>query len=148
MNTATTSTITGGCLCGGVRYECDDAPDRAVCCHCGTCQKHASGPMMQLFFVRAEEFRIVKGEVRTFESSETGRREFCQNCGTPIAFRRSTRTEIVSVMGGSLDDPSVFLPRHHVWTTSDQAWFHEEGIPSHKERLPEEALKELFSFES
>ena len=142
------STITGGCLCGSVRYESDDAPDRGICCHCGTCQKHASGPMMQLFYVRSENFRIVKGDVRTFESSETGRRDFCPSCGTPIAFRRSTRPEIVSVMGGSLDDPSLFKPLHHIWTVSDQAWFHEGGIPSHKERFSEDALKELISFDS
>ena len=143
-----TSTITGGCLCGAVRYESDDPPSRGLCCHCDVCQKQASGPMMQLFFVRAENFHIVKGEVRTFASSETGRREFCPSCGTPIAFRRSTRPEIISVTGGSLDDPSLFRASHHTWTSDDQAWFHEEGVPAHEERVPQDVLKELLSFDS
>ena len=103
--------------------------------------------MMQLFFVRADKFRITQGEVRTFESSETGRRDFCPSCGTPIAFRRSTRPEIVTVMGGSLDDPALFRPLHHIWSSDDQAWFHQEGVPAHDGRIPEVALKELFSFE-
>ncbi len=139
--------VTGGCLCGAVRYECDDSPDRAFCCHCSTCQKHASGPMMELFFVPADKFRIVSGKVKTYDSSETGRRNFCPTCGTPIAFHRSTRPEVVSVMGGSLDNPSLFRPLHHLWTESDQAWFHEEGIPSHEKHFPEYALRDLLTFE-
>jgi len=47
MNT-TTRPMTGGCLCGAVRYECTDPPDRGFCCHCSVCQKQASGPMMEL----------------------------------------------------------------------------------------------------
>ena len=143
-----TSTITGGCLCGAVRYESDDPPSRGLCCHCDVCQKQASGPIMQLFFVRADKFRIVKGEVKSFASSETGRREFCPSCGTPIAFRRSTRPEIISVMGGSLDDPSLFRASHHTWTSDDQGWFHEGDVPIHEERLPPEALKELLAFDN
>jgi hypothetical protein len=143
-----TLTITGGCLCGAVRYESDDPPSRGLCCHCDVCQKQASGPMMQLFFVRAEKFRIVKGEAQTFASSETGRRDFCASCCTPIAFRRSTRPEIISVMGGSLDDPSLFRASYHTWTSDDRAWFHEGDVLMHEERLPQEALKKLLAFDN
>ena len=103
--------------------------------------------MMQLFFVRADKFRIVEGEVGTFATSETGHRDFCPSCGTPIAFRRLTRPEIISVTGGSLDDPSLFRARHHTWAADDQTWFHEEGVPVHETRVPEDALKELLSFD-
>ncbi len=29
--------ITGGCLCGSVRYRSANPPDRSTLCHCSTC---------------------------------------------------------------------------------------------------------------
>ena len=37
-----TDTITGGCLCGAVRYECSAELSKIIACHCTDCQK-ASG---------------------------------------------------------------------------------------------------------
>jgi len=34
--------ITGGCLCGAIRYSVSQAPDKVIACHCTHCQK-ASG---------------------------------------------------------------------------------------------------------
>ena len=31
--------LTGGCLCGSVRYECDATPLGTAVCHCTHCQK-------------------------------------------------------------------------------------------------------------
>ena len=31
--------ITGGCLCGGVRYKATRASENMVACHCGQCRK-------------------------------------------------------------------------------------------------------------
>jgi hypothetical protein len=32
--------VTGGCLCGVVRYESTAPPDRGTYCHCTMCQKN------------------------------------------------------------------------------------------------------------
>ncbi len=34
-----TTLITGGCLCGAVRYEPSEPPIRTTICHCRMCQK-------------------------------------------------------------------------------------------------------------
>ena len=36
----TSPAVTGGCLCGRVRYEADEAPSRTHYCHCRMCQRH------------------------------------------------------------------------------------------------------------
>ena len=32
--------ITGGCVCGKVRFEADGEPDRVGICHCLDCRKY------------------------------------------------------------------------------------------------------------
>ncbi len=34
-----TMPITGGCLCGAVRYEANELPSKGVVCHCHVCQR-------------------------------------------------------------------------------------------------------------
>ena len=36
------SEIVGGCLCGNIRYCCDEEPMLVGVCHCKNCQKQTS----------------------------------------------------------------------------------------------------------
>ena len=38
-------TITGGCLCGQVRYQVETEPLWICHCHCGMCRKHTGAPL-------------------------------------------------------------------------------------------------------
>src|SRR5262245_18585152 len=35
--------VTGGCLCGAVRYESKEPPTEGYYCHCTMCRKHYGG---------------------------------------------------------------------------------------------------------
>ena len=37
------SDFSGGCACGGVRYDCSSAPAAMVNCHCRDCQRAGGG---------------------------------------------------------------------------------------------------------
>ena len=78
-------TITGGCLCGRVRYESSGAPLFGVVCHCRDCQR-ASGaghvPVMGVW----KSTLSVNGETSSHAvvggSGKLAVRHFCPNCGS------------------------------------------------------------------
>ena len=61
-----TMPITGGCLCGAVRYESSEQPSDSNYCHCGgsrgTCLKSSGAPVTA--------FRFTPGEPRFYKSAE------------------------------------------------------------------------------
>ena len=58
--------ITGGCLCGAVRYECTAEPVMAGHCHCRKCQ-HATGGAKASAFAVPEDSVTVTGELTSFD---------------------------------------------------------------------------------
>ncbi len=118
--------LTGGCQCGGIRYEVTGAPQQLVVCHCADCQQQSGSAFGMTLVVKEEDFRITEGEVKTFEStSDAGRAKlgaFCPDCGTRIYHKPEWRKGRVSVKPGTLDDTSGLKPDIHIWTASKQPW--------------------------
>ncbi len=61
--------ISGGCLCGAVRFRVTAKPVAAYYCHCTMCQKNSGGPFMPSATVPIEAFAFTKGEPKVYESS-------------------------------------------------------------------------------
>ena len=126
--------ITGGCLCGAIRYEADQAPIESGYCHCTMCQKS----MGNLFgvYVRFDpaHFRFLSGELSWYDSSALARRSFCPTCGSPIAYQRDD-VEVLGIFQGTLDHPEAFPPERHIWTDTKIPWV---DIQSH---LPDETTE-------
>lgn len=119
--------ITGGCLCGAVRYECRAEPQFAGHCQCRDCQKHTGTGHSSYLGVPADALSI-SGEIRhydtTAESGSIATRGFCPICGSPILFKTNAVTGSIFLTAGSLDDPSLFEPSVVVFTASAQSWDH------------------------
>ena len=118
--------ITGGCLCGSIRYAVDAEPLSGGFCHCRDCQyRCGGGPAAVVAFPRSA-YRSVKGTPLAYWStSESGvrvARLFCVACGTPISALNEHNPQIIPISVGSLDDPSIFKPVAHIWTQSAQPW--------------------------
>jgi hypothetical protein len=96
--------ITGGCLCGAIRYHANGPPVGGYFCHCAMCQKSYGGLFMASLKFAAGNFSIVAGDVRYYRSSNIAERGFCAVCGSPIAFRYDGLADIW-VLLGSLDRP-------------------------------------------
>ena len=87
--------MTGGCLCGAVRYESTGEPGFALLCHCRDCQRQSGSAFAAGWRVPAAGFRVTQGEpklyVRAADSGNQITRAFCPDCGTMLFLRVSAR---------------------------------------------------------
>ena len=121
-----TTKLTGGCQCGGIRYEMTGAPQKVVVCHCTACQRQSGSAFGMTLIFKEENFGLTKGELKTFASkSDAGRAKlgaFCPECGTRIYHKPEWRKGMVAVKPGTLDDTSMLKPDINIWTGSKQPW--------------------------
>src|SRR5262249_41528802 len=80
------ATLHGTCLCGGVRFEVDETPDRVRFCHCESCKKLAGGGSTANFRAASASIRIVEGGdlVRTYQPADGSAKTFCGACGSNL----------------------------------------------------------------
>ena len=120
-----TTPLSGGCMCGAVRYECAAEPVAAGNCHCRDCQRASGGAGASALAV-PEEALAINGTVKYFDvatdSGGTSSRAFCPECGSRLFAKSTGMPGLISVMAGSLDDPSRFEPGMDVFTSSAQPW--------------------------
>jgi hypothetical protein len=114
--------LSGGCLCGAVRYRCV-APDRpAVYCHCTSCRRAAGAHAVVWFTVPAASFAFTAGQATIFRSSPPVERAFCARCGTQLTYRHQRWAGEIDVTGASLDEPGRVAPAAHIWMQDAAAW--------------------------
>ena len=56
--------VTGGCLCGAVRYESKDPPIQGFYCHCTICQRSYGGLFQATVKFTRSALQFTKGEVK------------------------------------------------------------------------------------
>ena len=126
--------ITGGCLCGAVRYKSTEDAATTATCHCRTCQKGYGGPYTAAVGFRRNTFSITNGKLKFYESSEIARRGFCSECGSPILLDCKPFVpfggEHIFVRIGSLDSPEKYKPEFHYGVEAQLPWIHfDDGLP-------------------
>lgn len=129
----------GGCHCGAVRYEITGEPRRVGLCHCTDCRRSAGAPMVAWAILGEDQFRLLKGEVTAYASSEHGRRRFCPTCGTGLYYTNAATFEgLVDVQLATLDDPDAFAPIEQIQTAERIGWMETaHALPAHA-RFPED----------
>ncbi len=115
--------VTGGCLCGQVRYEFAGKPLWVVHCHCASCRRHTSSSLATFVGVDRARFRFTRGTPRVYASSPGVRRSFCGECGSPIAYEADRVPDEVHLYHGTLDDPGMLPAEAHVHVGERVAWF-------------------------
>ena len=121
--------LTGGCLCGAVRYEARGEPFSSGVCHCRTCQRSNGAPMVAFFSNELADFSLT-GEPLAFRSSDHGVRRFCGACGTQLFFDDARFPDTVDIATVTLDDPNAVPPEFHIWTRSQLDWLKlDDGLP-------------------
>ncbi len=104
-----TMPVTGGCLCGAIRYESTEPPNWVVYCHCRICQQAHGGLYDVGVEFPGEAFRFTKGEATYYQSSPWAKRGFCANCGSPVDHLYVDDADPI-VFIGTLDHPEDWPP--------------------------------------
>jgi hypothetical protein len=118
--------LTGSCNCGAVRYEVDGESKNVVNCHCGLCRKMNGAAFSTYVVVLESDFRLLGGELRSWEVSENSTKFFCAKCGTPI-FNANPKFEGLRILHlGSLDDSLNVAPQVNIYCESQVGWL--DGI--------------------
>ena len=115
--------LTGGCLCGAVRYRITGAPVEALYCHCRMCRRAHGAPVVAWLTVLLDTFAVTAGNPVGYRSSAKAFRHFCGSCGTPLTWREADDPRLVDVSIASFDDPDAAAPTLHLWTDSRTPWF-------------------------
>ena len=117
--------ITGGCLCGRVRYTIIGEPMRSGICHCRNCQRYTGSAFEPLMIFPAASVNI-QGDLRSFgavaDFGNTVYRRFCPNCGSGVVNKGDEASEIIIVLVGTLDDPTVFVPNVEIMCETAWSW--------------------------
>jgi len=118
--------ISGGCLCGAVRYECAEESGGGHC-HCNDCRR-SSGTGHCSHMIVPESGFAVTGEIRFFDKpADSGNmvsRGFCPTCGAALYSTNAGMPGVVFVRASSLDDPEHFRPQMIVYTDRAASWDH------------------------
>jgi hypothetical protein len=104
--------ITGRCLCGAVRYETATPPAWTALCHCESCRRAASAPIVAWMGFAVEDVRW-QGERAFYKSSKIATRGFCPKCGTQMSFESTRWPGELHLYGTSRDDPENYVPDLH-----------------------------------
>ena len=128
MNQSTTNpTLSGGCLCGAIRFETSAEPIFSGNCHCRDCQRSSGSAFTPAIFV-PENTVSVQGTVKFFESkADSGNsisRGFCPNCGSQLFTRLEMLPGILGLRAGTLDAPENYTPTMDIYTASAPPWDH------------------------
>ncbi len=105
--------ITGGCLCGAVRFTATAAPISARACWCHLCQRLGAGGGTVNAAFRTEAVTITGAlgdYAGTADSGNRMHRLFCPKCGTHLFSTAEVRPHLIFIRAGALDDPEVAKP--------------------------------------
>lgn len=128
-STATPEALTGGCLCGAVRYRATPQSREGYYCHCRMCQLAFGNTRAAFLNLRADGVEWLTPPPQLYASSSFARRGFCARCGTPLTFQY-LGSEYIDLAVGSLDDPGAVRPTSHFAVESRiAAWHVDDGLP-------------------
>ncbi len=130
--------LTGGCLCGSVRYETAAPVTEATFCHCRSCRRASGAHSLPWITVARNGLRWQGVAAPTdYRSSPGVTRRFCHRCGTPLAYATDSSPATVDLTIGSLDDPAAFAPTDHIWMEDAVAWDRPtDGLPASTRTRP------------
>ena len=131
--------MSGGCLCGQVRYAAEAEPAFVGVCHCKNCQKQA-GSAFSVVVAIPKAALSIEGTLKTYadrgDSGKAVRRRFCPECGSPIVSEVERMPDLTIIKAGTLDDTSWLKPTMEIFCDSAEPWVQLGGNMQRFARMP------------
>ena len=132
--------LTGGCLCGGVRFEVAKPLVAAGYCHCTRCQRRTGTAASVQARLAPGSLRIVAGEelVTTFQPPDGFGKAYCSACGSALWSRDPADPDTISVRLGAFDADPGIRPSYRQFVSYAVPWepIPDDGLPRYPERRP------------
>lgn len=116
--------VRGSCLCGAVAFEVTLPTLFCAHCHCTMCQRAHGAGYVTWVGVPYSQFRLVSGRenLRVFQSSDHGRRSFCQVCGSSLFCESSHQPAVIDIVLANLHDKIDRDPQAHYYFSDRAEW--------------------------
>ena len=113
--------MTGGCLCGGVRFELEPLLRPVRVCHCSLCRR--SGTLAGAYTAVPRTALVLTSDATLVGYLDANGRErsFCRSCGSTL-FWSAERRETISVSAGALDEPTGLHTERHIHLEDAADW--------------------------
>jgi hypothetical protein len=118
------TTVTGSCLCGGVRFEVTLPFRRSNHCHCSRCRKHSGAFGLTMGRVPRERFQLLAGEelIRVYRPEGGAVKAFCEVCGSSLFGAHWPEGDEISIRLGAVDSDPEIRPQYHSFVDSKAPW--------------------------
>ena len=106
--------MSGGCMCGAVRYDTTGESFSIAHCHCHSCRKQDGAPVVTIAGFRVDQVNF----------SGVGR-AFCEKCGTPLTWEGDYGDlgSIVEFHISTFDNSDALIPTAHLFNPERIQWF-------------------------
>ncbi|GAQ80239.1 hypothetical protein KFL_000490290 [Klebsormidium nitens] len=145
------ASIGGQCLCSAVKFEIHDVEPAIQCyCHCETCRKVRSAPIVPLmlfpidlpygFADKEGKFKVTEGAdlVTSYNHTHTGpRRAFCKRCGSAVF----NCGKWIAIFPSTITSGASFKPECHIHY-EDSIMPMRDGLPKYAQGPESQKLEE------
>jgi hypothetical protein len=132
--------LTGGCLCGAVRFEVTAPLVDALYCHCTRCQRRTGGAASISAITVPGSVRIVSGEelLASYDPADGSSKVFCSACGGGLWAQSPVDPNRKFVRMGTFDTDPEIRPSFRQFTDYAAPWepIPDDGLPRYPERRP------------
>jgi len=145
----------GRCACGHVRYSLISRPMIVHVCHCRWCQRESGAAFAVNALIETDRVATTKGDVTEIlvptESGAGQRFSRCPNCQVTLwtnylGMSDGLGNVVRFIRTGTLDEPDLFPPDVHIFTSTKQPWVNlPRDVPVFEEYF---AIKDIWSPDS
>lgn len=132
--------LTGGCLCGGVRYEVTEPLLDADYCHCTRCQRRTGTSASVSALVAPGSLRVTSGDelIKAYEPPDGFHELFCSQCGSGLFSEHPQETDLFYACLGTFDSDPGVRPSYRQYVAYAAVWepIPEDGLERFSERRP------------
>ncbi|MFD1251770.1 Glutathione-dependent formaldehyde-activating enzyme [Devosia equisanguinis] len=132
------STLRGGCLCGAVGYEVEDAFAAAFYCHCSCCRRATGSAFKPMAAIKTGRLRLTYGAelVLYYGTPPRNHDVHCGTCGSFLYSVIADNGNTHVAMGTLIDAPTV-RPSFHMFVGSKAPWYEITDSLPQFEGMPE-----------